>query len=121
MSKKTIFLVTIPLLLMLSGGKQVLAGGSDDPSAQPPETFDPSSYENPTFYLENQPSSEVSETSSNNDQTQQIRVIPSNWNWEEWGQPYWSNNQVCRDQYSNIACFSANEAQELGWEIPSQN
>ncbi len=129
MSKKMFSLVIIPLFLILSGVTKALAGGSDDPNIQP-ETVDPSTFANPEFYQQTQPSSEVSTPSTNtnpntnpnqNNQNRQTTVISSHLDWQKWSQPYWSNNQVCREQHGNIACFSSNLASELGWNIPSQN
>jgi hypothetical protein len=120
---------SLSLLIILNlGSIQALAGGSDDPNAQPPETFDPSTFANPEFYKQAQPSSEVSAPSTNtnssaneSNQNRQTTVISSHLDWDQWSQPYWLNNQVCREQSGNIACFESSIAQQFGWNIPSQN
>ncbi len=45
----------------------------------------------------------------------------ANFNWDKWSQPYWSNNYICREKSSQIVCFSSQRAQNLGWNIPSDN
>jgi hypothetical protein len=45
----------------------------------------------------------------------------ANFNWDKWSQPYLLNNHICRDQSSQIVCFSLQRAKNLGWNIPSDN
>jgi hypothetical protein len=45
----------------------------------------------------------------------------ANFNWDKWSQPYWWNNYICRDKSSQIVCLSSQRAQNLGWNIPSDN
>ena len=42
-------------------------------------------------------------------------------NWDKWGNPYWLNNSICRENEGNVICLSPQEAQEMRWTIPYQN
>jgi hypothetical protein len=102
---------------MLLGGKQVLAGGGDDPNIQP-EILDTSNFENAEFYQNLATTNNNFTPVSNHNQN---ISASSNFSWDDWSKTYWLNDQVCREQSGNIACFEADQASELHWEIPAQN
>jgi hypothetical protein len=113
-----IFKGSLSLLIIFNlASTQALAGGGDDPSIQP-ETLDTSNFENAELYQNLAPANNNSKPVSNNNQN---ISASSNFSWDEWSQPYWLNNQVCREQSGNIACFEADQASQLHWEIPPQN
>jgi hypothetical protein len=51
---------------------------------------------------------------------EQIRVL-SLLNWDKWENPYWLNNNICREREGNIICLSLQIAQQIRWEIPYRN
>ncbi len=42
-------------------------------------------------------------------------------NWDKWENPYWLNNNICRESKGNIICFSPKVARQLRWKIPLRN
>lgn len=42
-------------------------------------------------------------------------------NWNEWGNSYWRNDMICRENNGNVICLSPQLARQLRWEIPAQN
>ncbi|MDY6784954.1 MAG: hypothetical protein SW833_20840 [Cyanobacteriota bacterium] len=41
--------------------------------------------------------------------------------WEQWETPYWSNDNICRENKGNVICLSPEVVRQLRWVIPSQN
>jgi hypothetical protein len=89
-------LLILILLLLTSPAK---AGGYDEPITSSPD--------------QNEPSVENIEQKK----TEEKSVL----DWNEWGKAYWSNNnQICRENDGNLACFLPEAAQQLHWTIPPQ-
>jgi hypothetical protein len=42
-------------------------------------------------------------------------------NWDKWENPYWLNNNICRESQGNIICLSPKIAQQVRWKIPLRN
>lgn len=53
---------------------------------------------------------------SANEQVPTLSIL----DWETWGLPYWSNNNICRETKGNIICLPPRLARQIRWEIPEK-
>lgn len=58
-----------------------------------------------------------SEPQSTRDKPAVSRV--STVNWENWGQPYWLNGNICRESGANTICLTPQVAMKIRWSMPS--
>lgn len=96
-----LFLLVIQFSLF-SSTYQAQAGGYDEPLHSPADPF--------------QPPGLTQEQMS----TLEKRPKPPTLNWNKWGNTYWVNENICRENMGNIICLYPQSAQYLGWRQPDK-
>jgi hypothetical protein len=122
-----IIVVVLPLLSVFLFSYKAQAGGYD--SLTPPAPTVPN---NDTPSTPTKPSEAISQPSQSNSNsapeptksiTSPVPIaikLPPLFVWEKWGNPYWSDDKVCRENNGNIVCLTGENAKKIGWNIPNQ-
>lgn len=77
------------------------AGGYEEPMNSPAEPFQPPGLTNEQLStLEKKPKKPI-------------------FNHNKWGNSYWLNKNVCRENMGNVVCFHPESARNLRWKVPS--